>query len=156
MEKKVHDIIWTVVHFNDLSTKQLFDLLALRTEVFVVEQNCPYQEVDEKDELAFHVLAYSLDNVLIGVSRILPPGISYKEVSLGRVAIKKEFRGQGLAFQLNSKTVNYIESRLNTKEIRISAQSHLRSMYEKHGFAVVSEEYLEDDIPHVEMLRLTN
>lgn len=156
MEKKVHDIIWSIVHFNDLSTRQLFDLLALRTEIFVVEQDCPYQEVDEKDKLAFHVLAYTSDNVLIGVSRIIPPGISYKEASLGRVAIRKEFRRQGLAHQLNTKTIHYIESRLNLKELRISAQSHLCRMYEKHGFGVVSEEYLEDGIPHVEMLRLTN
>lgn len=156
MVKKDQDIIWSIIHFNDLSSQQLFDLLALRTEIFVVEQDCPYQEVDEKDQEAFHVLAYTINKKLVAVSRILPPGISYREVSLGRVAIKKEFRGMGLSHELNKRSIAFIDSRLQKQDIRISAQSHLVAMYQQHGFRAVSEEYLEDNIPHVEMLRSPN
>lgn len=153
MGKKAVNILWSIVHFNDLSTWQLFDLYKLRTEVFVVEQDCPYQEVDEKDLSAFHVLGYSNKRELIAVSRILPKGISYEEASIGRVAIKASYRNLGLAHLLNERSIQFIETRLNTSSIRLSAQSHLRSFYEKHQFNVVSEEYLEDGIPHIEMLR---
>jgi ElaA protein len=153
MGKKAENYLWSILHFRDLSVQQLYDILALRTAVFVVEQNCPYQEVDEKDPSAYHVFAYSKGGELIAVSRVLPPGISYKEASLGRVAIKKSYRGKGLAHLLNEKTIAFIESHLKEKNIRISAQSHLKAFYEKHGFIQVSEEYLEDDIPHIEMLR---
>ena len=156
MGKKAANILWTIVHFNDLSTRQLFDLMKLRTEVFVVEQDCPYQEVDEKDLSAYHVLGYTNKKELIAVSRILPEGISYAEASIGRVAIKLSYRNLGLAHLLNERSIRYIETRLNTSSIRLSAQSHLRSFYEKHQFTVVSDEYLEDGIPHVEMLRSTN
>jgi ElaA protein len=130
--------------------------MKLRTEVFVVEQDCPYQEVDEKDLSAYHVLGYTNKKELIAVSRILPEGISYAEASIGRVAIKLSYRNLGLAHLLNERSIRYIETRLNTSSIRLSAQSHLRSFYEKHQFTVVSDEYLEDGIPHVEMLRSTN
>ena len=156
MKKKEQDIIWSIVHFNDLSSTQLFDIFELRTAVFVVEQECPYQEVDYKDKVAHHVMGYTKDNTLIAVGRILPKGVSYKEVSLGRVAIAEDYRGMGIAHQLNDIMVSYIQSRMDTDEIRISAQSHLVKFYAKHLFSVVSEEYLEDDIPHVEMLRLTS
>ena len=154
MIKKESAILWSILHFDDLSTMQLFDILALRTEIFVVEQDCPYQEVDEKDKKAFHVMAYTKENQLIAVARILPPGISYKELSFGRVAVKMNFRGKGFGDLLNRKLIDYIESRFPNENIRISAQSHLKSFYEKHGFKQVSEEYDEDGIPHIEMLRL--
>lgn len=156
MKKKEQDIIWSILHFNDLSSNQLFDMYELRTAVFVVEQDCPYQEVDYKDKVAYHVLGYTKNNDLIAVGRILPAGISYTEVSLGRVAIDMKHRGSGLAHQLNSEMISFINTRLNTDSIRISAQSHLINFYEKHLFKVVSEEYLEDNIPHVEMLRLSS
>lgn len=156
MKKKEQDIIWSIVHFNDLSSTQMFDVFELRTAVFVVEQDCPYQEVDAKDKVAYHVMGYTLEGELIAVGRILPLGISYNEVSLGRVAIKESFRGKGIAHRLNEIMVSFIQTRLNTDSIRISAQSHLIDFYSKHSFTVVSEEYLEDNIPHVEMLRSTN
>jgi len=153
MRKKAPKILWTILHFNDLSTQQLFDLLKLRTEVFVVEQNCPYQEVDDKDLSAYHVMGYSNKKELIAIARILPKGISYPEISIGRVAVKQSYRNIGLAHELNERSIRFIENRLLATSIRLSAQSHLQSFYEKHRFKVVSEEYLEDGIPHVEMLR---
>lgn len=156
MKKKEQDILWSIVHFNDLSSIQLFDIFELRTAVFVVEQNCAYQEVDKKDKVAYHVMGYSKENKLIAVARILPVGISYDEVSFGRVAVVKKYRLHGIAHKLNVIMLSFIQSRLKTDSVRISAQSHLRSFYERHGFKVVSKEYLEDDIPHVEMLCLAN
>ena len=156
MIKKDSNIIWSIVHFNDLSIDQLFDILELRTEVFVVEQDCPYQEVDQKDKESFHVMAYANNMELIAVARILPAGISYEEVSFGRVAVKENYRGKGIAHVLNDRLISFIRSRLLSDKIRISAQSHLLSFYEKHGFKKVSEEYLEDDIPHIEMLLSPN
>ena len=156
MEKKEDYFIWSIVHFNDLSTLCLFDILKLRTEIFVVEQDCPYQEVDDKDKKAFHVFAYSEKGEMAAVARILPEGISYNEVSLGRVAIKEKYRGYGLAHEMTKKMISFISSRFSTDLIRISAQSHLVSFYNKHGFINVGGEYLEDGIPHHEMLRSSN
>ena len=156
MIKKESDILWSIIHFDDLSTVQLFDILSLRTEVFVVEQDCPYQEVDEKDKKALHVMAYTKGNELLAVARILPPGISYKELSFGRVAVKMTYRGKGIGDLLTSKLTDYIHLRFPKENIRISAQSHLNKFYEKHGFKQVSEEYDEDGIPHIEMLRLAD
>lgn len=155
MEKKEEQIIWSILHYNDLSLDQLFDLLELRTAVFVVEQDCPYQEVDEKDKSSYHVLGYSKQE-LIAVARIIPKGLSYKEVSFGRVAIKKEYRGKGLANLLSKKLISYISVHLNEAVIRISAQCYLQAFYENHGFKISSKEYLEDGIPHIEMLRSAN
>ena len=151
--QKEEDIIWSAIHFNDLSTDQLYDLYALRTEVFVVEQNCPYQEVDQKDRSAIHLLGYSAKGELALVARVLPPGISYKELSFGRVAVKMTYRSKGYGHQLNKKLIEFISSRFPENAIRISAQSHLKGFYESHGFKKVSEEYDEDGIPHIEMLR---
>jgi len=152
MTQKDSNIIWSIVHFNDLTVDQLFDILALRTEIFVVEQDCPYQEVDPKDKESYHVMAYDSSASLIAVARILPAGVSYKEVSFGRVAVRAGNRGKGLAHVLTKNLILFTKSRLFSDEIRISAQSYLLSFYEKHGFKKVSEEYLEDGIPHMEML----
>lgn len=152
MEKKEDKIIWSIIHYNDLSVDQLFDLLALRTAVFVVEQDCPYQEVDEKDKSSYHVLAYT-NKELIAVARIIPEGISYEEVSFGRVALKQNWRGKKIAHILTQKMIAYISTHFNNGAIRISAQCYLQGFYEKHGFKISSDEYLEDGIPHIEMLR---
>ncbi len=156
MEKNYDDIIWTIMHFDDLSVNQLFDLLELRTRIFVLEQNCPYQEVDVKDKIAFHSFAYNKSGKMIAVARILPPGISYDEVSFGRVGIDLESRGKGLAHLLTRNLIAFISSRYPTKSIRISAQCYLIEFYEKHNFIKVSKEYDEDGIPHIEMLKSSN
>lgn len=146
-------ITWTTKAFKDLSIDEYFELLHLRTAVFVVEQDCPYQEVDEKDRKSFHLYGKTEKGEVIAVTRILPKGVSYDEISVGRVALKKEYRGKGIADTLMIETLQFIESEFGKQPIRISAQTYLLNYYNKHGFKQVGKGYLEDDIPHIEMLR---
>jgi len=145
-------ITWTTKAFKDLSVDEYFEILYLRTEIFVVEQDCPYQEVDEKDRQSFHLYGRAENGEVIAVTRILPKGVSYDEISIGRVALKKEYRGKGIADELMIESLKYIESKFGKQPIRISAQEYLLNYYNKHGFNQVGEMYLEDNIPHVEML----
>lgn len=148
----MQNIVWEVKAFKDLLVEEYFDILYLRTAIFVVEQDCPYQEVDEKDKQAFHLYGRSEVGEVIAVTRILPKGVSYEEISIGRVALKKEFRGKGIADVLLEKSVEFIRQEWGPNAIRISAQTYLLNYYQKHGFKTVGTEYLEDNIPHVEML----
>ena len=148
----MEELIWEVKAFKDLGVEEYFDILYLRTAVFVVEQNCPYQEVDYKDKVAFHLWGSNAKGEVAAVTRILPKGVSYEEISIGRVALKKEYRGKGIADVLLQKSLEFIEKQFGSNPIRISAQTYLLNYYQKHGFKPVGEEYLEDDIPHVEML----
>lgn len=145
-------ITWEVKHFEDLTVNEYHDILYLRTAVFVVEQDCPYQEVDDKDKLSFHLFGRNEKGEIIAVTRILPQGVSYAEVSIGRVALKKEARGKGIADVLLQKTLAFIVGSWGKQAVRISAQTYLINYYQKYGFKPVGEEYLEDDIPHIEML----
>lgn len=145
-------VTWKFIPFDLLSVHELYDLLALRTAVFVVEQNCAYLEIDGKDKVAIHVLGVDSNQELIATARILPPGISYSEVSIGRVTLAQEARGIGLGHELMKEIMNNIHSMYGTVSIRISAQKHLESFYESHHFVSTGKNYLEDDIPHVEML----
>lgn len=154
--KKQENITWQTKHFNDLTVNEYWEILHLRTAIFVVEQDCPYQEVDEKDKVAFHL--FGTDNLgnVISTSRVLPQGVSYDEISIGRVALKKEARGKGIADEMMHETFKFIETQFGKAPIRISAQEYLINYYGKHGFKQVGEGYLEDDIPHIEMLRATD
>jgi ElaA protein len=145
-------VTWKFIPFNSLSVQELYDLLALRTAVFVVEQNCAYLELDGKDKLAIHVLGFDSNQELIATARILPQGISYSEVSIGRVTLAQEARGIGLGHELMKEIMNNIHFMYGTVPIRISAQKHLESFYATHQFVSTGKNYLEDDIPHVEML----
>ena len=149
-----NNITWTTKTFKDLTVDEYFELLHLRIAVFVVEQNCPYQEVDEKDRQSYHLFGRAENGEVIAVTRVLPKGVSYQEVSIGRVALKKEFRGKGIADTLMIETFKFIETELGKQSIRISAQEYLLNYYYKHGFTQVGDGYLEDDIPHVEMLKI--
>jgi ElaA protein len=120
--------------------------------VFVVEQRCPYQEADYKDEHSLHVMGWQ-DNELVAYARIVAPGISYKEVSLGRVATVYALRGVGIGKLLMKETMRMILEHYGDVPVRISAQSYLQRFYESFGFACIGQEYQEDDIPHIEMLR---
>ena len=146
-------ITWTTKAFKDLTVNEYFELLHLRVAVFVVEQYCPYQEVDEKDRQSFHLYGRAENGEIVAVTRVLPKGVSYEEISIGRVALKKEYRGQGIADTLMIETFNFIETELGKQPIRISAQKYLLNYYNKHGFIQVGDGYLEDDIPHMEMLK---
>ncbi|PBQ34311.1 GNAT family N-acetyltransferase [Sphingobacteriaceae bacterium] len=136
--------------FTSLSTQELFEIYKLRSDIFVVEQNCAYQDVDDKDLSSFHVMLFS-DHQLAGYSRLLPPGTSYQEPSIGRVAVKREFRTQGLGKSLMKHSIKQTLELYNNQAIVISAQAYLLKFYTDLGFTKEGEEYLEDDIPHIKM-----
>jgi len=140
--------------FTDLTTLELYEILKLRINVFVVEQDCPYSDLDDKDQSAIHY-SYTLENdKVVGYLRILSKGVSYEEVSIGRVIIDPEFRSEGWGHELMNEALSYIETEIGETAVKISAQKHLEKFYEKHGFKSTGKEYLEDGIPHVQMLRL--
>lgn len=145
-------ITWQLKPFSDLTTEQLYSLLKLRVDVFVVEQTCPYPELDDKDHRlgVFHLLGYQ-DDELIACARLLPKGISYPSVSIGRVATKESHRGGGLGHKLLQQALANCDSLWPGESIEIGAQEHLASFYQRHGFVQTSAMYLEDDIPHIDM-----
>lgn len=148
-------IDWTIKHYNELSKDEFHDLIQLRISVFVVEQNCPYQELDGKDEDSFHLIAKNENGILVATARILPKGLSYPDdVAIGRVVIASNFRGQHLGHSLMNECKKFIRQTYGQISIRLSAQKHLEKYYASHQFVSTGKEYLEDDIPHVEMLFL--
>lgn len=150
MEGKV---VWHYKLFNELTAKELYQIIQLRNEVFVIEQDCIYQDADGKDLKCGHLWA-TINDEVVAYSRIVPKGISYEnEPSIGRVVSRGKHRGLGLGKHLIANSIQVIENRCFTSSIRISAQLYLKKFYESFGFKQVSKEYLEDDIPHIEMLR---
>lgn len=145
-------IEWQWRRFEDLAIKQLYEIIAAREAVFIVEQNCPYQDVDGIDRHAQHLAGWS-DGKLAAYCRVVDAGIKYPEPSIGRVLTTAEFRGQQLGKELLSRAIEKIERDTPRTGIRISAQLYLKRFYKEFGFEQVSETYMEDDIPHIEMLR---
>ena len=141
-----------VKFFQELSLEEFHDIIALRIQIFIIEQNCPYQEVDGKDKLAHHLFFKNEMDEIIAVTRILPQGISYAEVAIGRVVVHEDYRGTGLGNQLMSDSMNFVREEYGEVPVRLSAQKHLENYYGNHGFKSTGKEYLEDGIPHVEML----
>jgi len=141
-----------VKYFQELSLEEFHDIIALRIQIFIIEQNCPYQEVDGKDKLAHHLFFKNEMDEIIAVTRILPQGISYPEVAIGRVVVHEEYRGTGLGNQLMADSMNFVKDKYGEVPVRLSAQKHLENYYGNHGFKSTGKEYLEDGIPHVEML----
>ena len=139
--------------FDAISTTELHDLLKLRIDVFVVEQACYYPEIDGHDPHCLHILGKDQSGTIAAYTRILPAGLLYKEVSFGRVAVAQPHRGKGLGHELLKATHAAIEQAYGTVAVRISAQLYLTGYYQQYGFETVGEEYLEDGIPHIEMLR---
>jgi ElaA protein len=136
--------------FKELSVEELYEALKLRCAIFVIEQNCNYQDMDDKDQESFHLLGYE-DEKLVAYARILPPGVSYKEVSIGRVVVDKTFRGRRSGKELMVKAIEAAREKFKTSEIVISAQCYLEKFYSDLGFKSEGESYLEDDIPHIKM-----
>ncbi len=136
--------------FNELSTSELYEILQLRSEVFVVEQNCVYQDIDGKDQKAIHVLGY-YDGVLAAYSRLFKPNEYFTDSSIGRVIVKASHRDKKLGHDLMRTSILAIKDLFHETNITISAQLYLQKFYESHGFLTVGESYLEDDIPHIEM-----
>jgi ElaA protein len=143
---------WHTKSFAELSTVELYKILQLRCAVFIVEQHCPYQDVDDKDVKAIHLWSSDDDGNITAYCRLLPAGISYTEPSIGRVATAANIRNTGLGRVLMQKSIAYIHDTWNRPAIRISAQLYLDQFYTSLGFERVGEAYLEDDIPHIEML----
>ena len=139
-------MIWEIKEWSELSIKEVENIFSLRSEVFVVEQDCVYQDIDGKDQKATHVLGKK-DNEIIAYSRIFKPGDYFNEASFGRTVVKKSERGKGLGDELVIKCLENIKE----EEIKISAQSYLKGFYGKHGFKSEGNEYLEDGIPHTAM-----
>ena len=150
----INNLEWQSSSFQQLSNTLLYEIIKLRVDVFVVEQNCAYAELDNKDihPETIHVTA-SMNSELIAYARVLPPGLSYPEVSMGRFIVKDHFRRQGIGSELVSKCLAEKFSLWPNYKIKISAQEHLKPYYAYFGFRVVSESYLEDGIPHIEMLK---
>jgi len=136
--------------FKELTTTELYQILQLRSEVFVVEQNCVYQDIDFKDQKSLHVLGYKNDEI-VAYTRIFKGGDYFENASIGRVVVAIEERKFGYGHQLMKYSIEVVHQKLNTREITISAQLYLKKFYETHGFSQVGEGYLEDGIPHIRM-----
>ncbi len=142
----------TIKTFQELTTLELHNLLQLRSEVFVVEQDCVYQDIDGKDLKALHVIGEK-EGKVVAYTRCFEPGIYFKEAAIGRVVVEGEQRKYGYGHVIMKASVDAIKTRFNTEVIKLSAQSHLKKFYESHGFNQVGEGYLEDGIPHIAMLK---
>jgi ElaA protein len=139
-------MIWEIKEWSELSIIEVENIFSLRSEVFVVEQNCVYKDIDGKDQKAKHVLGKK-NNEVIAYSRIFKPGDYFKEASFGRAVVKKPERGKGIGDELVINSIKNIPEPI----IKISAQSYLKDFYGRHGFVAKGDEYLEDGIPHTAM-----
>jgi len=138
--------------FSELTTTELYEILRLRSEVFVVEQDCVYQDVDNKDQKALHVIGFK-NNKVVAYTRIFKPGDYFKNASIGRVVVAKNERTYGYGHVIIKHSVIAIKNYFKENTIKISAQTYLKKFYESHNFKKVGDEYLEDGIPHIGMLK---
>lgn len=145
---------WEWKPFNDLTAEEVYTVLCVRQQVFVLEQECLYLDADGKDRNSFHLMGF-LGDELVAYARIVEPGISYKEVSIGRILSSEKVRGTGAGKELMEQALSRIECHYGNVPVRISAQTYLLKFYQKFGFQSTGKEYLEDDIPHTEMLRMS-
>jgi len=145
------DCVWTVKSFEDLTSAELYQILQLRIDVFMLEQNCLYPECDNKDYPSNHLFGVC-DKKIVAYARLVPAGVSYDDLSIGRVVVHKDYRKFGLGKVLMHQAIQYWSANAPKADIRISGQLYLQRFYEELGFQRVSEMYLEDDIPHIEML----
>ena len=140
----------TIKPYTDLSKDQFFDILKLRIEIFVVEQCCYYQELDNEDKEAFHVSIYN-DGIIVAVGRIIP-NLHSKEVKIGRIAVKMEHRKKGLAYKMMKDIMNFISKKYKNFSVLLSAQTYLIEFYQSFGFKEIGNTYLEDGIEHINMV----
>ena len=143
--------MFTIQHYQQISKDDLFDVLALRTKVFVVEQNCPYQELDANDKNAYHVY-YKNKGIVVAVLRLYLAG-DIQQVNIGRVAVAAEFRKLGLGKKMMIASLNFITDKFKNQDIFLSAQIYLTEFYQSLGFEIHGEEFLEDGIPHINMIK---
>lgn len=138
--------------FNELNVHELYEILRLRSEVFVVEQNCVYQDIDSKDQEALHILGFS-DDKLVAYTRCFKPGYYFEEAAIGRVIVAKSHRSYGFGHSIMEASQKAILDNYNTTHIKLSAQQYLIKFYQSHGYKSIGEGYLEDGIPHIAMLK---
>lgn len=140
-------------YFDDLSVQELYELLQLREAVFQLEQNCLYKDIDNKDKKCFHLLMYK-NEILVAYCRLVPKGISYAEyVSIGRVVSNMQYRKEGFGKVLMTKAIEELTALFPNDDIKISAQQYLEKFYTSFGFETTGASYLEDDIPHIAMIK---
>ena len=145
-------ITWQLKEFQNLTPLEIYEILQLRSEVFVVEQNCVFLDADNKDQLSYH-LQGRVDEKLIAYVRILPPGLAYNEPSIGRVVTSPSYRKQGAGIELMKKAIEEATNLFGIQPIMIGAQLYLKKFYENLGFIKCSDIYMEDDIQHIKMIR---
>ncbi len=145
-------IVWKLRSFHDISVNELYDCLQLRQMVFVKEQNCAYIDADGTDKLSHHLLGYK-GGILVAYSRLIPPGVLYEQVSVGRVVTHSHVRQTGIGRTLFQKSLDECETMFGRQTIKIMAQSYLLKFYESYGFVKTGNEFIEDDIPHYYMLK---
>jgi ElaA protein len=143
-------IKWQIKPFEELTVNELYDILRLRSEVFVVEQNCVYLDLDGKDKLGLHLFG-EFEGKIVAHSRLFKPGISFDNSSIGRVVVGTSYREKKWGHELMQESISGIKTHFGETKITIGAQLYLKKFYETHGFIQSSEMYLEDDIPHIEM-----
>ena len=151
----MNSIQWSVKKFVALTLTELYDILQIRAEVFVVEQDCVYQDLDYADQNAWHLMAFKKDK-LVAYARIFSPKIKYDEAAIGRVITHQSIRKNGIGKTLMNKAISFCKEHFPSENIKISAQCYLEKFYKALGFKVVSEIYLEDGIEHQEMILLAN
>ena len=147
------NITWSFKEFNDLGTGELYDILSLRNQVFVVEQSCVYLDTDGIDKESWHLCGWDSDN-LVAYARIIPPGVVYPEASIGRVVSNPAHRNKGAGKLLMNRAIQAVYTQFNALGIRIGAQLYLEAFYTNLGFTRASEVYIEDGIPHIKMLHI--
>lgn len=138
--------------FSELSLDELYSVLQLRSEVFVVEQDCVYQDIDGKDQKALHILGFK-NSKLVAYTRCFAPGYYFEEASIGRVIVKNSQRKFGFGHEILKTSIDVIHEKYHTRKIKLSAQQYLTEFYESHGFKQIGEGYLEDGIPHIAMVK---
>lgn len=145
-------IQWSLKKFEELSPFQVYEILQLRNEVFVVEQNCVFQDADDKDQGSYHLLGVN-ENKLVAYTRIVPPGLIYEEASIGRVVTSPAVRRSGAGKLLMEESISSVFKLFGKRPIKIGAQLYLKAFYQTFGFEQVSDIYLEDGIEHIYMLK---
>ncbi|SFC53480.1 GNAT family N-acetyltransferase [Flavobacterium phragmitis] len=143
---------WKIKPFEALNVNELYDVLRLRSEIFVVEQNCVYLDLDGKDKKALHLIG-EYEGKIVAYSRLFDAGISFDNASIGRVVVDANYRDKKWGHELMREAIAGIKANFGKEAITIGAQLYLKKFYESHGFVQTSEMYLEDDIPHIEMIR---
>lgn len=142
---------WSIKNFEALTKVELHDILRLRVDIFIVEQECPYPEIDGKDPDCYHVMGKDKNGSIVAVARIAPAGVIYEEISIGRVVTKKELRGSGIGSDLMKQSILFCKEELRGQTIKIAAQKYLEKFYSDLGFKTISQVYLWDGIEHVDM-----